>query len=354
MMLFLARTFLHNTLDKWLVALVVAVAVWLVLLLLRVVLYRHLLAVSLKTASPLDDLVALLIHKIKAWFSLAVAVYAGSLFLSFPHPVKIVLGRLAFVALLLQAAVWGTEIITFWIVRSRKKEEADASSEATIGILKFLARIVLWATVLLVALDNLGVQVTTLIAGLGVSGVAVALALQNILGDLFASLAILVDKPFVIGDFINVDDFLGSVEHIGLKTTRIRSLSGEQLVFTNSDLLKSRIRNYKRMAERRVLFTIGVVYQTPGDKLVAIPGLVKEIIDSQPKARFERAHFKQFGGSSLDFEIVYWVTDQDYNLYMDIQQAINLGLFRRFQAEGIEFAYPTQTVFLDRGEEGGN
>jgi small-conductance mechanosensitive channel len=159
-----------------------------------------------------------------------------------------------------------------------------------------------------------------------------------------------VDKPFVIGDFINVDDFLGSVEHIGLKTTRIRSLSGEQLVFTNSDLLKSRIRNYKRMAERRVLFTFGVVYKTAAEKLAAIPGIVKEIVGGQAQARFERTHFKQFGASSLDFEVVYWVKDQDYNLYMDIQQTINMGLFRRFEAEGIEFAYPTQTLFVERQE----
>jgi small-conductance mechanosensitive channel len=349
-MAFLERTLYGNTLERWLIALGVAAVVWLVLLVLRVVVYRRLHAVSLKTASALDDLVALLIHRIKAWFSLAVAVYVGSLGLTLPHPVTIALAKLAFVVLLLQAAVWGTEVITFWIVRSRKKEEADPSSEATIGLLKFFARIVLWATVLLVALDNLGIQVTTLIAGLGVSGVAVALALQSILGDLFASLAILVDKPFVIGDFINVDDFLGSVEHIGLKTTRIRSLSGEQLVFTNSDLLKSRIRNYKRMAERRVLFTFGVVYKTAAEKLAAIPGIVKEIVGGQAQARFERTHFKQLGASSLDFEVVYWVKDQDYNLYMDIQQTINLGLFRRFEAEGIEFAYPTQTLFVERQE----
>jgi small-conductance mechanosensitive channel len=211
-----------------------------------------------------------------------------------------------------------------------------------------VVKVVLWAAVVLIALDNLGVHITTLVAGLGVGGIAVALAVQNILGDLFSSVTIILDKPFVIGDFIIVGDFLGSVEHIGLKTTRVRSLSGEQLVFANSDLLKSRIRNFKQMTERRIVFAFGVIYQTAADKLAAIPGLVREIVEAQPQARFDRAHFKAFGGSSLDFEVVYWVTNPDYNLYMDIQQAINLGLFRRFAAEGIEFAYPTQTLYVEK------
>jgi len=222
-----------------------------------------------------------------------------------------------------------------------------------LGLLNFAVRAVLWTGVLLLALDNLGVHVTTLITGIGIGGVAIALAIQNILGDLFASLSIILDKPFMIGDFIIVDDFLGTVEHIGLKTTRLRSLSGEQLVFANSDLLKSRIRNYKRMAERRIVFSIGVVYQTAPEKLAGITGFIRDIIEGQPQARFDRAHFKGFGSSSLDFEIVYWVTSPDYNLYMDIQQAINLALFRRLQSEGIEFAYPTQTLFLERQEAEG-
>jgi small-conductance mechanosensitive channel len=355
MMTFLEGTFYHNTLEKWLIAIGIAAVAWVVLSLFRRVVYRKLLAVSRKTATPLDDLVAILVQKIKRGFVLAVSIYAGSLVLALPQKVSVVLGKLVFLALLLQAAVWGTEIITFWVGRSgKKKGEEDASDTAAMGLLHFAVRIVLWTAVVLLALDNLGVHITTLVAGLGVGGVAVALAVQSILGDLFASVSIILDKPFVIGDFIIVGDFLGTVEHIGLKTTRIRSLSGEQLVFPNSDLLKSRVRNYKRMTERRVLFTFGVVYQTAAEKLAAVPGIVKEIVDAQPRARFERAHFKQFGDSSLDFEVVYWVTDPDYNLYMDIQQAINMGLFRRFQAEGIDFAYPTQTLFVERADTGGN
>ncbi len=206
--------------------------------------------------------------------------------------------------------------------------------------------------VLLLSLQNVGVDVTALVAGLGVGGIAVALALQNILGDLFASLAIVLDKPFVLGDFINVGgEFLGSIEAIGLKTTRIRSLSGEQLVFSNSDLLGSRIRNYGRMAERRIAFTVGVTYETPKDRLAEIPGIIREAVEAQDKVRFDRSHFQKFGDFSLDFETVYYVLSPDYSTYMDIQQAINLRLFGEFGDRGIEFAYPTQTLHLFKQPE---
>jgi small-conductance mechanosensitive channel len=157
-----------------------------------------------------------------------------------------------------------------------------------------------------------------------------------------------LDRPFVIGDFIIVGEHLGTVEHIGIKTTRVRSLSGEQLVFSNADLLASRIRNYKRMFERRVVFSIGVVYQTPYEKLKKIPALIQEIIEGQEQVRFDRAHFREYAPYSLDFEIVYWVKDPDYNIYMNIQQAINLAIFQQFEKEGIEFAYPTQSLYISK------
>ncbi len=196
------------------------------------------------------------------------------------------------------------------------------------------------------ALDNLGFNITTLIASLGIGGIAVTLALQNILGDLFASLSIVLDKPFAVGDFVTVDELAGTVEFIGLKTTRLRSLSGEQIVCANGDLLKSRIRNYKRMQERRVLFELGLLYQSTPAQLEAVPGLVRAAVEAQPDTRFERAHFKGFGASSLDFEVVYHVTVPDYARYMDVQQGINLALVRAFAGAGIGFAYPSRTVFL--------
>jgi small-conductance mechanosensitive channel len=212
--------------------------------------------------------------------------------------------------------------------------------------LSFIGKLGLWSLVLLIALQNLGVEVTALLASLGVGGIAVALAAQNILGDLFASLSIYFDRPFVVGDFIIVDSLLGTVEKVGLKTTRIRSLHGEQLIFSNNDLLNSRIRNYKRMLERRILFSIGVVYGTAYEKLVRVPEILRDAIEREELARFDRAHFRGYGDSSLDFEIVYWVTLPDYNTYMDIQQRINFEIFRRFEEEEIAFAFPTRTVHI--------
>jgi small-conductance mechanosensitive channel len=227
--------------------------------------------------------------------------------------------------------------------------EEDAAGATTVNALGFIARAGLWWVLLLMGLSNLGVDITAFIAGFGIGGIAVALAVQNVLGDLFASLSIVLDKPFVIGDFIIVDDLLGTVEHVGLKTTRLRSLSGEQLVFSNSDLLNSRIRNFKRMYHRRVVFEFGVTYQTPYEKAARIGALVREIVEAQEKTRFDRAHFKEYGDFALVYEVVYHVLEPDFNVYMDIQQAINLEIFRRFEEENISFAYPTQTLYVASG-----
>jgi small-conductance mechanosensitive channel len=188
------------------------------------------------------------------------------------------------------------------------------------------------------------------VAGLGIGGIAIALAAQTILGDLFSYLVIFFDKPFEIGDFIILEDKMGTVEYIGIKTTRIRTLGGEQLICSNTDLTNSRVHNFKRMQERRVVFSFGVVYDTTTTKLKLIPGIIKQAIESLRETRFDRAHFKSFGNSSLDFEVVYYILTPDYNLYMDKQQAINMSIFESFEREQIEFAYPTQTLFL-RGNE---
>jgi small-conductance mechanosensitive channel len=198
----------------------------------------------------------------------------------------------------------------------------------------------------LLILNNLGFDVTALVAGLGIGGIAIALAAQKILSDLFASLAIVVDQPFVVGDFVIVGSQMGTIERIGIKTTRIRSLSGEELICSNADLLGSRINNYKRMTERRVVFTIGVTYQTPADKVEKLPGMLRTAVESQDQVRFDRAHLARYGDFALVYEIVYWVLTPDYNLYMDIQQRINFSIYRQLQDEGIEFAYPTQTIHM--------
>jgi small-conductance mechanosensitive channel len=354
-MSFWEKTFYHNSAKTWLAALILAALVWLVWAVVTKILVGRLKAYALKTATAVDDVIAQLLTKIKWIFPFALSLYAGSYVLTLPERVTVIIGKIMILTVLGQAAVWGGMVISLWAERRRSREAGeDAAGRATLVGLAFLFRLVLWSAIVLLALDNLGVKVTTLLAGLGVGGVAVALAVQNILGDLFASLSILLDKPFVIGDFIVVDSYLGTIEHIGLKTTRLRSLSGEQLIIANSDLMKSRIRNYKRMAERRIVFTLGVVYRTPSDKLEALPRLLREIIEGQSGVRFDRAHFKSYGAFSLDFEIVYWVLSPDYTQFMDIQQAVNLAIFRRFEKEGIEFAFPTQTLFLAKeAAEGG-
>jgi small-conductance mechanosensitive channel len=253
------------------------------------------------------------------------------------------------IAVLIQIAILCSHSVSFWVRRFREQKLAsNAGAVTTLTSVGFVLRMLIWIILFLIGLDNLGINITTLIAGLGIGGIAVALAIQNILGDLFASFSIVLDKPFVIGDFIIIDDYMGTVEHVGLKTTRIRSLSGEQLIFSNADLLKSRIRNYKRMYERRVVFTIGVVYQTPYEKISQIPAIIRTAVESNSQARFDRAHFKEYGDFSLKFEVVYWIHDPDYTVYMDIQQAINLDIFKQFSEAGIEFAYPTQTLIVQK------
>lgn len=302
-------------------------------------------ALARRTRTEVDDLLAEMLRKTGSFFVLLIAFFMASETLVLSPALEGRLESLLVIGLLVQVALWGSAVVGFLIQRYHQRQiEVDPGAATAIGALSFMGRVVVWGVVVLLVLDNLGIDVTALVTGLGIGGVAVALALQSVLSDLFASLSIVLDKPFVVGDFIVVGDFLGTVEHVGLKTTRLRSLSGEQVVFSNSDLLSSRIRNYKRMAERRAVFSFGVTYETPADKLRAIPGIVRSAVESQPDTRFDRCHFKAYGAYSLDYEAVYYVLTADYNVYMDVQQAINLTLFSRFQAEAIEFAYPTQTV----------
>jgi len=346
----LNRIYLGNSVKTWLIALAVAMAIYTVLRVVKAVFHRRLKTLSARTSTDVDDLVAELVRRIKFFFLFPVSVYLGSKVLSLSGKVDDILGKAVTIAVIFQGAVWGSAIFDHVLARAKGgKEGAEAEDKTKLAALGFVFRIVLWSLVLLLALDNLGIKVTALVAGGAVGGIAVALAVQSVLGDLFGSLSIVMDKPFILGDFIVVDDLRGTVEHIGLKTTRVRGLGGEQIIFANSDLLKSRVRNYKRMEERRIAFTIGVVYQTPAEKLERIPGIVREIIEAQDKCRFDRSHFASYGDFSLNFETVYYVTVADYAVYMDVQQSINLGLFRRFQEEAIEFAYPTQTIFVEKG-----
>ncbi len=337
----------------WLIAACVAVGVYFGLRLIGFVITRYISSMAKRESIETDDFVAqAFISRTKPSFLLIFALYAGCLYLRLPKQTDRLVGVMALIALFLQFGFWGNGIITYWFSqRAKKKAEEDPGSASAYSVINFLSKAALWSLIIILLLDNLGVDITAFIAGLGIGGVAVALAVQNILGDLFASISIALDKPFVVGDFIIIDDLMGTVEHIGIKTTRVHSLSGEQLIFSNNDLLKSRIRNFKRMYERRVLFQIGVTYETPYEKVAAIPTMIKEIIESLDQTRFDRAHFFKYGDFALIFEVVYYVLVPDYNVYMDRQQSINLAIYRRFAEEGIEFAYPTQTVHLKKPED---
>jgi small-conductance mechanosensitive channel len=346
---FLERTLGENALWVWLLALGVFALTFLGLKLATWGIRRQLTARYERTKSEFVRLMADLARRTHLFFLLGVALYAGSLAVRLPPAASRAIGTLAVLAFLIQVASWGGRIITYWVDRAVKRkleEEGDAATATTLNAVAFLGKIALWTLVLLLALENVGIDITALVTGLGIAGIAVALALQNILGDLFASISIVVDKPFLVGDFIIVGDFMGTVERVGLKTTRVRSLTGEQLIFSNAELLRQPVRNYKRMFQRRVMFSFGVVYETPYEALAAIPRIVREIIEAQPNTRFDRAHFKEYGDFALGFEVVYYVLVPDYNVYMDIQQAINLELYRRFREEGIAFAYPTHTVYV--------
>lgn len=344
---YLDQEYFGNPVRAWLLALGIAIAALAIVRLLKALFVRSIAKLTPTTFDGIQDLLGNVLGRTKFLLIFAIAVSAGSSALTLAVKVERFIGVAATIAALFQIGLWGNAIISHWIGKIvQRKIQHDAAGATTMTAMGFLGRVILWAGLLLFALDNLGVNITGLAAGIGIGGIAIALAVQSILGDLFASLSIVLDKPFVIGDFIIVDEFLGTVEHIGLKTTRVRSLSGEQLVFSNADLLKSRIRNYKRMFERRVIFELGVTYQTPLEKVSRISGMIRSIIESQPKTRFDRAHFRQFGDSALIFEAVYYVTTPEYNDFMDTQERINLAIMKQFTEESIDFAYPTRTLFV--------
>jgi small-conductance mechanosensitive channel len=348
-MYLLDETFWGNPVRDWAIALVVGLGVALGLRLTLAVLKSRLGKLAQQTENHLDDVVIEALGRTLSLTFLVIGLTAGAEALKLADDVEKILNHVLVVVLMIQVGLWVSHAVVAWLghYRSRQMED-DRAVATTVGAISFAVQAAIWTMALLLILSNLGVNITAMITGLGIGGIAVALALQNVFSDLFASLSIVFDKPFVIGDFLIIGEHLGSVEHVGLKTTRLRSLSGEQLVFSNSDLLSSRIRNYGRMYERRVVFQVGVTYQTAQGKLEEIPGIIREAIEEQDKTRFDRSNFAKFGDFSLNFETVYFVLEPDYGLYMNIQEKINLKVRERFLAEEIEFAYPTQTLFLER------
>ena len=279
---------------------------------------------------------------------LVVALLVGAGLLELPGRWESRLDQWWFVAVALQMGLWGMRGIAIGVRRYVERHSSGGMTQvsASATLMSWGLRTLLWSVVLLAILSNVGVNITAFIASLGVGGIAVALAVQSILADLFASLAIAVDKPFEVGDFVEVGGVSGTVQMIGPKSTRIRSLQGEQVVMSNTDLLKQTIRNYRLLQERRIVFAFGIAFDATAEQAEAVPGIVRKVVESHKELRFDRAHFKAFGANALEYEVVYTVLDPGYNVYMDMQQSINLALMREFKALGVAFALPTRTVHI--------
>jgi small-conductance mechanosensitive channel len=336
-----------NSLLDWSFALGIAIIALLVLLTARRIVRTYHKKMLTTTQTELLEIPLQVLSRTTLLLLLVMSLYIGSQWLTTGPTTQRVLTSAITIALFWQAGIWLMAATSIWLERKRQRSLAiDRAAVGSLGIIGFVINVVIWAMVLLLTLDNLGIDITALIAGLGIGGIAVALAVQNVLGDLFASLSITLDRPFVVGDFLIVGDFMGSVEYIGIKSTRLRSLSGEQIIISNSDLLSSRVRNYGRMNERRVVFGTSVTYETPIEQLEQIPALIRQIVEEQPDTRFDRSHFAKHAAASIDYETVYYVLSADYNKYMDIQQHVNLQLHRELQQRGIEFAYPTQKLYV--------
>jgi small-conductance mechanosensitive channel len=296
-----------------------------------------------------DYIISASLYRIRWWF---LAPWIYSQLVHYLHDPLIrgerVLHKVLVISTIAQVGLLGLFFLKSWNQSMiEKQKEKDPSSVATLGLLSKLIQTILVVLLILFALDNLGVDVKALIAGLGIGGIAVALAAQNILGDLLASVSIILDKPFLVGDFIIVDTYRGTVEHIGIKTTRVRSISGEELIFSNKNLLESRIHNFKRMWRRRMIHKIGVLYSTAPDVLKQIPFWIETIIKKHEKVEFDRAHLIGFGDSSIDFEFVYYVSDIDYNVALQINESILLEILAKFNQEGVSFAFPTRTLHIE-------
>ncbi|MBW7957740.1 MAG: mechanosensitive ion channel family protein [Deltaproteobacteria bacterium] len=344
----LHETFFGNTVLTYIV---VAGAILLGLVIVKIgtaVTRKALHNIVSRTDSRLDDFLINVLHRNITPLLYYGVFYIATRSLALPAAVSRSLEVLGIILLtFLSIRLIGSVIVhafeAFWL------KDLDPEKQRSFkGIIPAL-KVVVWGIGIVFLLDNLGFEISAVIAGLGIGGIAVALAAQSVLGDLFSYFSILMDRPFETGDFIVLGpDHLGTVEHIGIKTTRIRSLSGEQIILSNSDLTNSRIRNFKRMERRRILFKIGVTYQTPPEKLKAIPGVIRDIVNGTDCAVFDRSHFSSYGDFSLNFETVYFVQSSDFNKYMDIHQAINLSIYEKFQEMGIEFAYPTQTLYIEK------
>ena len=342
-----------NSGYDYVVAFLIFLGLLVVLKLFQVIILARLRVLAKRTKTDIDDLAIEIFASIKPPLYFFVSIYFAVKALVIIEPVSQVINILLIIVIIYEIIRAFEKLVDFLTSKQidKMQDSADGKrhSQAMIKALRIIIKISLWAVGLLLILSNLGVNITSLIAGLGIGGIAIALALQNILSDIFSSFSIYLDKPFQIGDFIVIGTDMGTVEKIGLKTTRIRTLQGEELIISNNELTSARVQNFKKMEKRRVAFNLGVIYGTKSEKLEKIPTLIKEIVSKVKSAEFDRCHFKSYGDFSLNFEIVYYVNSAEYQDYMEVNQLVNLEIYKKFAEEKIEFAYPTQTVFVNKG-----
>jgi small-conductance mechanosensitive channel len=340
--------FLENPVSAWVLALVTFLVTLTVLPIVR-----GFITARRRSWTPQDrvkfhtavELTGILAERTSRLFLWAVALYLASRHLTFPPRLDRIITVIIVTLFWLQAGLWAMATVRFLIDQRRAQSASvDSILSGSMDIILFSAGLVVWAMVMLLALDNLGVEIKPLLAGLGIGGIAIALAVQTVLSDLLASISIALDKPFGIGDSLTIGDYQGTVEHIGVKSTRLRSISGEQIIIANADIIKARVRNFGRMGDRRTVFQFGVAYDTSVDVLAVIPGEVRKIVEGQKDTRFDRCHFLVYGDTALQFELVYFVTRPEFAVYADIQQAINLALLTRLREMKVQLAAPTRTM----------
>jgi len=344
------REFLGNSLTEWGIAIGIFLGVYIIVRIFKYLLIRYLTKLAQRTKTQIDDFLIEAVRKSVVPALYFLGIYVGLATLDFPQRAEKAINIALMVILTFYVLRLITSAIKFTVYNYLdRQEDKDLKKKQVRGIL-IIVNVVVWMLGIVFLLDNLGRDVTAIIAGLGVGGIAIALAAQTVLGDLFSYFVIFFDRPFEIGDFIIVDDKMGNIEYVGIKTTRIRTLNGEILVMSNTDLTNSRVHNYKQMQRRRIVFTIGVTYQATYEQLQAIPGYIKDIVKGIDKVTLDRTNFSGYGDSALNFETVYYVEDPDYNLYMNLQEQLYLAIFKKFSDEEIAFAYPTRTVFMTLAE----
>lgn len=334
-----------NSGMDFLIAAVIFVLSFILLAVFQKVLISRLKKISLKTKTEIDDVFIQILEELKTPFYFILSVYTSFNYLDIPSSITKFFNIIVLSILVYEGIKAAQRIISFLAYKTIKKEDNDTQAKLTVKTFNIFVKIILWSIGVILVLQNAGVNVSSLIAGLGIGGVAIALALQNILKDIFSSFSILVDKPFGIGDFIKVGPDLGVVEKIGIKTSRLRTLDGQILIISNQELTTARVENFRQIKKRRSLFTLGLEYETSEENLAKVPALIKDIVSSEDKAEFDRCHFKSYGDFSLNFEVSFYVKTQDFAEFLDVLQEVNLKIFSAFKKEGINFAYPTQTIY---------